>query len=229
MKRRPTDDDTTEEHDSYSGRSLFSHLPTEKNVLLPYQEPRRSFEPNIISDSSNDDDEEQEHELIGRQGRGLRVCASVGGSHSAGVQAARRLARHDVVRQGAVRRHVADMVAVQHHDPVRRVGGLQSSVQLVVCHLLAAVVVEPIQSNPIQSNPIQSNPIDQVVVRSESVSLQSKRERERDWVGRSVRREDHRADVGEELGSTASQSHQRGSCRSQTSRLQHQRHAMVEK
>jgi len=151
MKRRPTDDDTTEEHDSYSGRSLFSHLPTEKNVLLPYQEPRRSFEPNIISDSSNDDDEEQEHELIGRQGRGLRVCASVGGSHSAGVQAARRLARHDVVRQGAVRRHVADMAAVQRHDPVRRVGGLQSSVQLVVCHLLVAVGVEPIQSNPIQS------------------------------------------------------------------------------
>jgi len=65
-----TDDDTTEEHDSYSGRSLFSHLPTEKNVLLPYQERRRSFEPNIISDSSNDE-EEEEHELMADKDEGF--------------------------------------------------------------------------------------------------------------------------------------------------------------
>ena len=71
MTDEETTDDTTEEHDSYSGRSLFSHLPTEKNVLLPYQEPRRSFEPSIVSDSSNDDEEEHEHELMADKDEGF--------------------------------------------------------------------------------------------------------------------------------------------------------------
>ena len=166
-----TDDDTTEEHDSYSGRSLFSHLPTEKNVLLPYQERRRSFEPNIISDSSNDE-EEEEHELMADKDEGFE---------SVRVSVARiRLAFKRLVGWRDMTSFDKALFVVT--SPIWLLFNVTiPCVELEgynrVFSSLCAIFSPLLVLN--RSNPIQSNPIDQVVVRPESVSLQSKRARTR--------------------------------------------------
>jgi len=210
-----TDDDTTEEHDSYSGRSLFSHLPTEKNVLLPYQERRRSFEPNIISDSSNDDnEEEQERELMADKDEGFE---------SVRVSVARiRLAFKRLVGWRDMTSFDKALFVVT--SPIWLLFNITipcvelegyNRVFSSLCAIFSSLLLLLNRSNPIQSN--------------QSRCRFNQREREREIGLVVLSREDHRADVGEELGSTASQSHQRGSCRSQTSKTQHQRHTMVEK